>query len=89
MVLIFSETASFSAADADIRQAKFEDAIAGHIDAMESVGVTGEDFAENNGEISLSISLCPVTGQAGIVLPPGLFSRLRDVPLSIYVDALR
>jgi hypothetical protein len=80
---------SFSEADAELRQEKFELALGEHWAALGSAGVTPEFVRAAGGQVSVSISLCPKSGQAGIVLNSRVLDRLSILSADVYVDAFR
>jgi hypothetical protein len=79
---------SFVEADALARQEKFEEAIRSHLASLTKAGVSGELVRSLGGYVNVSISLCPASGQAGIVLTPEILSQLSLLSAVVYIDAM-
>ena len=74
---------SFEEADAELRQSKFEEALA------TLRGRFGELALEQSAyEVDVSISLVPMSGQAGVVIAADMTAPWEGCPVSFYIDAL-
>jgi hypothetical protein len=77
-----------SEASATIRQSKFENALDGLLSDLRRCGVTPELLEPEGGGVDLSISLRPVSGQAGIVLTSRVLAAWSGLRTQIFMDAL-
>ena len=74
--------------DAGARQEALERTLATALDQLQRCGVTGAQGAGSDVEIRVYLSLCPSSGQAGVVLRADMLMPWYELGAYVWVDAL-
>lgn len=88
MIALLTQNISFRAADATERQELFARAFDEIIARVDACRIDSEFLQRNHGDLWVSVSLSPESGQAGIVITPEMIMKLATRGAYVDVDAL-